>query len=68
MNWTQEQLAVMAGVSRSTIKDFECRRHALHEATQILLISAFEQAGVSFLESGRKGPGVRIKRRTSSVN
>lgn len=68
LNWTQEQLAVTAGVSRSTIKDFECRRHALHETTQRLLIGAFEQAGVSFLESGKEGPGVRMKCGFSSMN
>ncbi|HRN87244.1 helix-turn-helix domain-containing protein [Hyphomicrobium sp.] len=62
LNWTQERLAAAAGVSRSTIKDFECHRHALHQSTEDLLIEAFEQAGAQLLPDGREGPGVRLKR------
>lgn len=62
LNWTQQRLAAAAGVSRSTIKDFECHRHALHESTEHLLIEAFEQAGAHLLPDGRDGPGVRLKR------
>lgn len=62
LNWTQERLAAAAGVSRSTIKDFECHRHALHPSTEDLLIEAFEQAGAQLLPGGRDGPGVRLKR------
>ena len=46
LNWTQEQLAVEAGVSRSTVKDFECGRHELHRATELSLMQTFEGAGV----------------------
>ncbi|MEO3434343.1 helix-turn-helix domain-containing protein [Inquilinus sp. CAU 1745] len=61
LNWTQEQLAALAGVSRSTIKDFECHRHALHRATETLLVEALEKGGVRLLYSGKEGPGVRLK-------
>jgi transcriptional regulator with XRE-family HTH domain len=63
LNWTQEQLARLAGVSRSTIKDFECNRHTLQRATEILLIRAFENGGVHLLAAGAEGPGVRLKAR-----
>jgi transcriptional regulator with XRE-family HTH domain len=62
LNWTQEQLAAASGVSRSTIKDFECHRHALHRATEILLVSALEKGGVQLLSAGNRGPGVCLKR------
>ncbi|NGN41777.1 helix-turn-helix domain-containing protein [Mesorhizobium sp. CGMCC 1.15528] len=63
LNWSQEQLAMLAGVSRSTIKDFECHRHALHRSSEDLLVSAFETGGVQFLFEEDAGPGVRLKSR-----
>ncbi|OQM75980.1 helix-turn-helix transcriptional regulator [Manganibacter manganicus] len=57
LNWTQEHLALCAGVSRSTIKDFECHRHALHRATEKLLIEALEKGGVLLLSDGAAGTG-----------
>jgi len=60
LNWTQEYLATVAGVSRSTIKDFECNRHAIHRATEALLIRAFEDGGVRLIPAEGEGPGVRL--------
>lgn len=57
---TQERLAELAGVSRSTIRDFESHRHALHKSTEAQLIRALEELGVRLLPSGREGPGVRL--------
>lgn len=62
LNWTQEQLAAVAGVSRSTIKDFECHRHALHRATEALLVSALERGGVQLLSAENTGLGVCLKK------
>jgi transcriptional regulator with XRE-family HTH domain len=62
LNWSQEHLASVAGVSRSTIKDFECHRHVLHRATAELLIKAFEHGGVRLLAADDEGPGARLKR------
>ncbi|ADH89700.1 putative transcriptional regulator, XRE family [Ancylobacter novellus DSM 506] len=61
LNWTQEHLAERAGVSRSTVRDFECHRHVLHRGTETLLIRTFEDAGVMLLPPGEYGPGVRIR-------
>ena len=60
LNWTQEELAVTAGVSRSTIKDFECHRHALHRSSEDLLVRAFEMRGVQLLFEGDETFGVRL--------
>lgn len=61
LNWTQAQLAALAGVSRTTIKDFECHRHCLHSATEDLLVKALEKGGVRLLSADKEGPGVRLK-------
>jgi transcriptional regulator with XRE-family HTH domain len=61
INWSQGQLADRAGVSRSTVKDFETERHALHHSTERLLIDAIEAGGVQLIPVGEAGPGVRLK-------
>lgn len=60
LNWTQQQLAELSGVSRSTIKDFECHRHALHRATEALLIDALTRGGAILLSAEGEGLGVRL--------
>jgi transcriptional regulator with XRE-family HTH domain len=66
LNWSQGELAERAGVSRSTVKDFETERHALHHSTERLLIEAIEQGGVALLTDDAAGPGVRIKARLAA--
>jgi DNA-binding XRE family transcriptional regulator len=64
LNWSQGELADKAGVSRSTVKDFETERHALHHSTERLLIEALETGGAVLIpasETGEPGPGVRLK-------
>ena len=61
INWSQGELADRAGVSRSTVKDFETERHALHHSTERLLIVAIEQGGVALLTDEGAGPGVQLK-------
>ena len=61
LNWTQERLARAAGVSRSTIKDFECHRHALQRGSEELVIDAFARCGVELLfDADGAGIGVRM--------
>jgi transcriptional regulator with XRE-family HTH domain len=60
LNWSQEQLASFAGISRSTIKDFECHRHTLHQATEAVLVDTLEKGGVQLL-SGEQGVGVLLR-------
>jgi DNA-binding XRE family transcriptional regulator len=65
LSWSQGELADRAGVSRSTVKDFETERHALHHSTERLLIVAFEAGGVMLIAPGSApgdaGAGVRLK-------
>jgi transcriptional regulator with XRE-family HTH domain len=57
LDWTQMDLAGRAGVSRSTIRDYEGRRHDVHRATAAQLRLALEDGGVVFmcLDDGRIG-------------
>ena len=66
LGWSQGDLADRAGVSRSTVKDFETERHALHHSTERLLIDALEVGGVALIAPGsdlgaETGAGVRLK-------
>ena len=61
LDWSQEQLAASAGVSRSTIRDFEGHRHELQRASEALVVAALEQAGVRFIDRDGEGPGVRLR-------
>ncbi|MDQ0348380.1 helix-turn-helix transcriptional regulator [Ancylobacter vacuolatus] len=61
LDWTQEHLAERAGVSRSTVRDFERHRHVLHRGTETLLVRTLQDAGVMLLPPGEHGPGVRIR-------
>ncbi|MCJ8142397.1 helix-turn-helix domain-containing protein [Ancylobacter sp. A5.8] len=61
LDWTQETLACRAGVSRSTVRDFERHRHVLHRGTETLLVRTLQEAGVMLLPPGEYGPGVRIR-------
>ncbi|MGL4285578.1 MAG: helix-turn-helix transcriptional regulator [Phreatobacter sp.] len=62
LDWSQERLARIADVSRSTIRGFEGGHHDLHATTEAQIVEAFEIAGIRFLPDGEDGPGVRLKR------
>jgi transcriptional regulator with XRE-family HTH domain len=55
LDWTQAELSLRAGVSRSTVRDYEGGRHEVHRATAAQLTLALENGGVNFvaLEHGK---------------
>src|SRR3546814_16560142 len=61
LNWTQEKLAVLAGVSRSTVRDFENGRHQLHRATEAVIVDTLEKAGIRLLADQRE-VGIKLRR------
>lgn len=64
LNWNQQEMARAAGLSRSTIRDFEAGRHALQRASLAQLVQTLITAGIILLPGadGGPGPGVRLAR------
>lgn len=62
LDWTQNDLAEHAAVSRSTVRDFEGERHDIHRATGAQLRRAFEDHSVAFVVIDGIGPGVCLRR------
>ena len=62
LGWSQAEIASAAKVHKRTVMEFENGTRRPHLGTLSLLKSAFETAGVEFIdrESG-KGPGVRLR-------
>ncbi|MDL2404893.1 helix-turn-helix transcriptional regulator [Rhizobium calliandrae] len=61
LDWTQSDIAGKAGVSRSTIRDYEGGHHDIHRATEAQLRLAFEEGGVVFAEMPQLGWGVYLR-------
>ena len=64
LDWTQDELAARAGLSRSTVRDFEKGRHELHPSSELLLVRTLDEAGVMLIPPGDVGPGICLKRQT----
>jgi transcriptional regulator with XRE-family HTH domain len=55
LNWTQEELAERAEVSRGTIRGFESGQHALQRSTAAAVRRALEGGGVILVEADHGG-------------
>jgi len=66
LDWTQEELAERAGVSRSTVRGFENGQHEPHRASAAMIRTALEQAGVMLIDADDQGEGVRFQSPRSS--
>jgi transcriptional regulator with XRE-family HTH domain len=62
LNWTAEETAERAGVSRQTLIKFERYDIVPPSRTQILLElkRIFEEAGIEFIGAPDEGPGLRL--------
>lgn len=68
LDWTQEDLAGRAGVSRSTIRGFENGQHDLHRGSAAVIRGALEAGGVILIDAeGDEGPGVRLRARNGII-
>ena len=59
LNWSQDQLALAADVTKHTIMRWETGAHEPRESTMRQVIRAIEERGVEFTNGGQ--PGVRFK-------
>ena len=64
VDWTQQELADAAHIGVATIRLFESETAETRHATIAVLKSAFESAGVEFIDENGGGPGVRLRKRT----
>ncbi|WP_371260174.1 multiprotein-bridging factor 1 family protein [Shinella sp. SUS2] len=64
LEWTQPHLATEAGVSPSTLRDFESGKRKPIGNNVTAIRSALEAAGITFLDNGEvsPGPGVALRR------
>ncbi|MCV9965696.1 helix-turn-helix domain-containing protein [Pararhizobium sp. BT-229] len=62
VNWTQPHLAEAAGVSPSTLRDFESGKRVPIANNLAAIRTALEAAGITFLDNGdvASGPGVAL--------
>jgi transcriptional regulator with XRE-family HTH domain len=66
LNWSLDELADKAGITRATIHNWESGRHSPTTATRSKIRDAFEREGVMFLNGGN--PGVRLIRDPSQLD
>lgn len=62
LKWSRAALAEMSRVSERTITDFERGARTPQASTKLALKTAFEKAGVEFLDENSGGPGLRLKK------
>ena len=62
---TQSELAEMAGLGESTIRDFEAERRTPHPDSLAAMVLAFQTADIEFMAasepSATGGPGLRFR-------
>ena len=66
LGMTQSQLATAAKLGLSTVVDFERDRRPVSQEVAIALRKALERAGVDFIDENGGGPGVRLRKQSST--
>jgi transcriptional regulator with XRE-family HTH domain len=63
LGWSQQDLAIKAGVGIVTVHQLEAGTSQPRRATLDVIRRAFESAGVEFIDENGGGPGVRLRKR-----
>jgi transcriptional regulator with XRE-family HTH domain len=68
LGWSQEALAAAAAISIATVKRLEAHDGLLggRKETEMKITSALENAGAEFIDENGGGPGVRLRKRSTS--
>ena len=62
LGWTQEQLAVTAGIGISTVREFELGQRKPIARNRQAILNAFSAAGIEFIDENGGGPGLRLRK------
>ena len=62
LGWTQEQLAVTAGIGISTVREFELGQRKPIARNRQAILDAFSAAGIEFIDENGGGPGLRLRK------
>jgi transcriptional regulator with XRE-family HTH domain len=65
LDWSQTDLAIKAGVSLSTIRDFETGKRTPIANNLAAMQRAMEDAGIQFIPENGGGAGVRLRKRVA---
>jgi DNA-binding transcriptional regulator YiaG len=65
LQWNQNELAAHAGISGTTIRNFENGVTNPNPATLVVLRQTFEKAGVEFINGDQ--PGVRMRKKPGRI-
>lgn len=66
LDWSRAALAEKAQVSERTIIDFERGARAPQASTKLAIKTAFEEAGIEFIDENGGGPGIRLRTKATS--
>ena len=62
LGWTQEQLAITAGIGISTVREFELGQRKPIARNRQAILDAFSAAGIEFIDENGGGPGLRLRK------
>ena len=62
LKWKQRDLADRSDVGVATIRTFETETTSPHKVTLKALKTAFEDAGIEFIDENGGGPGLRLRK------
>jgi len=65
LEWSRVALAKKAHVSERTIIDFERGARNPQASTKLAIRTAFEKAGIDFIDENGGGPGIRLRHKIS---
>jgi transcriptional regulator with XRE-family HTH domain len=66
LEWSRGALAEKSQVSERTIIDFERGARAPQASTRLAIRTAFETAGIDFIDENGGGPGVRLRSKVTA--
>jgi DNA-binding XRE family transcriptional regulator len=61
LEWSRVALSEKSQVSERTIIDFERGARTPQKSTKLAIRTAFEKAGIEFIDENGGGPGVRLR-------